>query len=172
MANPEPVLEYVRQGRPPGSRNKRTAELWDLLEKRGDRDPIEFLSQIVSDNTIPLDTRRQAAVDIAPYKHSRCQSVPTPQYIEEPIEVPEFTSVAVAKSFLAYLNQLYCSGKYSAKSLEPAVKMTMGWIQSQYAKQGIDLKAQAQGATDGDQVIRIEGGLPALPGDSAGMIVP
>jgi hypothetical protein len=161
--------ETVRQGRPPGARNKRTAELWDLLEKRGDRDPIEFLSQIVSDNTIPLDTRREAARDIAPYRHSKCQPVPTPRYIDEPIEVPEFTSVAVAESFLVYLNRLYCSGTHSAESLEPAAKMTLGWIRSQYAKQGIDLKAQAQGATDTDTVIRIEGGLPSLPGTNVTM---
>ena len=39
----------------------------------------------------------------------------------------------------------------------------------QYAKQGIDLKAQAQGAADGDTTIRIEGGLPALPGTNVTM---
>lgn len=37
-------------GRPPGSRNKRTQELLDLLQSRGDKDPLDFLSEVISGN--------------------------------------------------------------------------------------------------------------------------
>ena len=42
IANPE--------GRPKGSRNRRTQEILDLLKSRGDKDPLDFLSEVISGN--------------------------------------------------------------------------------------------------------------------------
>jgi hypothetical protein len=48
-------------GRPVGSRNKRDAELWSRLEARGDLDPAELLSSIVTDTKETKELRAQAA---------------------------------------------------------------------------------------------------------------
>ena len=41
-------------GRRPGSRNKRTAEIFHRLENRGDLDPADLLSSIVTNNQEPI----------------------------------------------------------------------------------------------------------------------
>src|SRR5215467_13823060 len=41
-------------GRRPGSRNKRTAEIFHRLESRGDLDPADLLSSIVTNNQEPI----------------------------------------------------------------------------------------------------------------------
>jgi hypothetical protein len=158
------TIEYVTQGRPKGSRNRRTKELWDRLEARGDLDPADFLSSIVSNPQEPKEQRIQASGLLMPYKYGRHGSIIPARYLEDDIEVPEFTSVEIAEKFLAYI-----TARVAAKTLEldfadSLTKMTVAWIQSQYAKQGIELKAVAQGTVSHEQVIRIEGGLDQLPG--------
>jgi hypothetical protein len=162
-------VEYLPLGRPKGSRNKRTAELFQRLEARGDLDPADLLSSIVSNPEEPKELRIQASSVLLPYMHPKWQSTPSPRYPEDQIKIPEFTSLAVAESFLASIPVLVDNGKLDFDFAKLYQEITMGWIQSQYAKQGIDLKAQAQGATDHDTVIRIEGGLPALPGTNVTM---
>jgi hypothetical protein len=48
-------------GRNKGSRNRRDAELWIKLEARGDKDPAEFLSELVSNEKESQELRAQAA---------------------------------------------------------------------------------------------------------------
>ena len=48
-------------GRRHGSRNKRTAEIFHRLENRGDLDPADLLSSIVTNNEEPKELRIQAA---------------------------------------------------------------------------------------------------------------
>jgi hypothetical protein len=40
-------------GRPKGSRNKRTQEILDLIQERGDKDPLDALSKIISTKKDP-----------------------------------------------------------------------------------------------------------------------
>jgi hypothetical protein len=53
-------------GRPPGSRNKRDAELFDRLEKRGDRLAVDLLSEIANDVKEPKPLRVQAMAVLVP----------------------------------------------------------------------------------------------------------
>jgi hypothetical protein len=139
------TIEYVRQGRPPGSRNKRTAKLFNRLEARGDLDPADFLSSIITNPEEPKELRIQAAGLFMPYKYGKHGSIPPARFLEEEIEVPEFTSVDVAEKFLAHITVLLGCNKLELDFASAFRELTVGWIQSQYAKQGIDLKAQAQG---------------------------
>jgi hypothetical protein len=63
-------IEYVTQGRPKGSRNRRTKEIIDRLQARGDLDPIDFLSTIVTNEEEPKELRVQASNVLLPYLHS------------------------------------------------------------------------------------------------------
>jgi hypothetical protein len=79
-------------GRKPGTRNKRTQEIFDLLETRGDKDPIDFLSDYIR-NGKDEALRIQAASIVAPYKHSKCGSTVPLRYIPEPLDIPRATSI-------------------------------------------------------------------------------
>jgi hypothetical protein len=52
-------------GRPVGSRNKRTEKIFEVLEARGDKDPVDALSEIVTTTTDPY-LKAQAANMLAP----------------------------------------------------------------------------------------------------------
>jgi hypothetical protein len=60
-------------GRKAGSRNRRTAEILERLRARGDKDPVDFLSEVVTnaDNQHDADIRVQASALLAPYMHSK-----------------------------------------------------------------------------------------------------
>ena len=88
-------------GRRPGSRNKRTAEIFYRLESRGDLDPADLLSSIVTNNEEPKELRIQAAGLLMPYKYSKCGTAPVQVYIDVPLDTPEFTHLSDAEQFLA-----------------------------------------------------------------------
>lgn len=67
------------KGRPKGTKNvRRNDNAWDRLEKRGDRDPLEFLSEIVSNVKEPKELRVQAAGLALPYKYGKMGAIPIP----------------------------------------------------------------------------------------------
>jgi hypothetical protein len=53
-------------GRPRGSHNKRTAEIYYGLAERGDLDPADFMSSIVTNPDKPDELRVQAANMLMP----------------------------------------------------------------------------------------------------------
>src|SRR5262252_7800151 len=72
-------------GRRHGSRNKRTAEIFNRLENRGDLDPADLLSSIITNNQEPKELRIQAAGLLMPYKYSKCGTAPVQVYIDVPL---------------------------------------------------------------------------------------
>src|SRR5262245_40418873 len=90
-------------GRPKGSRNKRTAELFARLDARGDIDSADFLSSIVTNPNEPQEQRIQASGLLLPYRHPKMGTVPMPRYVDQPIQLPDFQSLEEAE---AYLKQL------------------------------------------------------------------
>jgi hypothetical protein len=87
-------------GRPVGSRNKRTKEIINQIIKSGNKDPLITLSEISSSDPDSA-IRATAANMLAPYMHSKMQSTPAPRYVEE-IDIPiEFTHLSDAEQFLA-----------------------------------------------------------------------
>ena len=89
-------------GRPAGTRNKRTQEILDLLSSRGDKDPLDFLSEVISTNdTYSPELKVTAANYLTPYLHSkRSVAAPAPRYIDSPVQVPEFQSMTKPKPSL------------------------------------------------------------------------
>jgi hypothetical protein len=75
-------------GRPSGARNKSCYALREALKALGDRDPAEFLSEIVSNENEPKELRIAASGQPMPYYHSKLGaiSVPLPPvYVQEAI---------------------------------------------------------------------------------------
>ena len=94
------------------------------------------------------------------------QATPTPRFIDNPIDVPDFTHVSDADNFLAKLPVLVARGLLDFQSAQELCAMTKLWIDSQNTRTELDIKAMNAGTTEHEQVIRISGGLPELPGAS------
>ena len=158
-------------GRRHGSRNKRTAEIFNRLENRGDLDPADLLSSIVTNNQEPKELRIQAAGLLMPYKYSKCGTAPVQVYIDVPLDCPEFSHLSDAEQFLAKVAALVARGQLDFQAGQNLSALAKNWIDSQYAREELTIKQINAGTTERDQTIRIEGGLPALPGTNITMPV-
>src|SRR5262249_7397902 len=156
-------------GRRLGSRNKRTAEIFNRLESRGDLDPADLLSSIVTNNQEPKELRIQAAGLLMPYKYSKCGTAPVQVYIDVPLDTPEFTHLSDAEQFLAKVAALVARGELDIQTGLELSTLAKNWIDSQYAREELAIKQINAGSTEHEQIIRIEGGLPALPGTNITM---
>src|SRR5262244_2529351 len=156
-------------GRRHGSRNKRTAEIFNRLESRGDLDPADLLSSIVTNNQEPKELRIQAAGLLMPYKYSKCGTAPVQIYIDVPLDTPEFTHLSDAEQFLAKVAALVARGELDIQTGVELSSLAKAWIDSQYAREELAIKQYNAGSTEHEQTIRIEGGLPALPGTNITM---
>jgi hypothetical protein len=101
-------------GRKPGAKNKRTQEILDLLQERGDKDPLDFLSEVISSNgTFPAELKTTAANYLAPYLHSKYGTKIPPRYILEPVALPhpEPTTLDQTNANINYITAGIASGQ-------------------------------------------------------------
>jgi hypothetical protein len=149
-------------GRPPGSRNKRTQQILDLIQSRGDKDPLDALSEIVTTNQDPSVVATAANI-LAPYVHSKRGALVPPRFIGEPVQVPEFQSTEDAEKFLADLPRRVGLGELDFQSGLDLSTLTRNWISACYEREELQLKIADHGGPT-NQVIEIRGGLPVMPG--------
>jgi hypothetical protein len=126
-------------GRPAGSRNIRTQEVLDLIRAQGHKDPLVTLSEL-QNSSDDDGIRATAANMLAPYLHSKLAAKPQPPdpvYVEQAINLPRPTTIKQAYENIALLTEY---------ALIDEAKLLA-----------------AQGGSP-EQVIRIEGGMPVLPG--------
>jgi len=97
-------------GRPPGSVNRRSEELRRRLQDRGDIDPADYCSQIVSSPNESTELKLAAANYLLPYLYPKRGAVPTPRYIDEPIQLREPTTIEQASKNIAYISSLKAQG--------------------------------------------------------------
>src|SRR5262245_62425099 len=154
-----------------GPRERRRKEVFEIIKNLGHKDALETLSYLQHNEQIEPGLRIAAASALAPFCHPKMQATPTPRYIETPIDVPDFERVTDAECFLAKLPVLVARRLLDFQSAQELCAMTKLWIDSQNARTELDLKAVNAGATEHEQVIRVIGGLPPLPGCSVLMPV-
>src|SRR5262245_65784824 len=114
-------------GRRHGSRNKRTAEIFNRLENRGDLDPADLLSSIVTDNEEPKELRIQAAGLLMPYKHSKMASVPAARYVEDHVVVPDFPTIESAEDYLKTIPVLLGRGEIDSQTALELSTLVRNW---------------------------------------------
>src|SRR5262252_10549095 len=83
-------------GRPRGAANRRSEELRRRLRDRGDVDPADYCSSIVSNPNEPTELKLQAANFLLPYLYPKRGAVATPRYIDEPVQLPEPVTIEQA----------------------------------------------------------------------------
>jgi hypothetical protein len=145
-----------------GPRNRRRHEIFQIIKDLGHKDALVTLSTLAHESQ-DQGTKMAAAAALAPYCHPKLQATPTPRFVENPIEVPEFTHLSDAESFLAKVAVLVARGELDFQSALELSTLVKNWIDSQYARQELDIKLVAQGGPT-EQTIHITGGLPPLPG--------
>jgi len=108
---------------------------------------------------------------LAHYMHSKMQSTPAPRVVEE-LDIPtQFTHLSDAEAFLAKITVLVARGQLDIQSGIELSSLVKNWIDSQYAREELNIKQINAGAVDNEQVIRVTGGLPPLPGTNITMPV-
>jgi hypothetical protein len=152
-----------------GPRERRRKEVFDIIKGLGHKDALETLSYLQHNEQIEPGLRIAAAAALAPYCHPKMQATPTPRYVELQIDVPEFTHVSDAENFLAKIALLVARGHLDIQQGQELAGLTKLWIDSQYQREELAFKVSPP--EQRDTTIRIEGGLPALPGTSISMPV-
>jgi hypothetical protein len=151
-------------GRPKGSRNKRTEDLWSKLEARGDKDPADVLSAIASSENETKELRVQAANCLLPYKYGKHGSIIAPRYIEEPVDLPRPTTVAQANSNIALISEMKAQGRIDLDFANSLIADNRVIADNIIAEEELKLKLANNRAFADDTTIHITGGLPPLPG--------
>jgi hypothetical protein len=149
-------------GRPPGSPNKRSEELRRRLKDRGDTDPAEFCSSIVSSETESTELKLAAANYLLPYLYPKRGAVPTPRYIDEPVQLPEPVTIEQANKNIAYISNLKAQGLIDLDFANSLIADNTTIANNLIAEE--ELKFKLYPPEQHDQVIKIEGGLPRIPG--------
>jgi hypothetical protein len=157
-------------GRPLGSRNKRTKEIIQQIIESNNKDPLITLSEI-SSNDPDTSIRAAAANMLAPYMHSKMQSTPAPRFVEGVFAIPEFTQLSDAEQFLARVTALVSQGQLDLQTGLELSTLAKNWLDAQYCREELAIKQYNAGSTEHEQVIRVTGGLPQLPGTSIVMPV-
>jgi hypothetical protein len=149
------------------NRHKLHREVFEQIKGLGHKDALLTLSEIQNDPNKDDGLRVVAATALAPFQHPKLQALPTPRYIATPIDVPDFQTVEDATKFLARIPVLIARGELDLDFADSITKGIVAYIQSQHSQTSLELKA-SDGLT-GEQTIRIEGGMPALPGTNITM---
>src|SRR6516164_412947 len=154
-------------GRRPGSRNKRTAEIFNRLENRGDIDPADLLSSIVTNPQEQQELRIQAAGLLMPYKYGKHGSIPPLRYINDPVQLPEPTTIEQANRNIAYISNLKAQGLIDLDFANSLIADNTTIANNLIAEE--ELKYKISPPETRDTTITISGGLPALPGTTITM---
>jgi hypothetical protein len=150
-----------------GPRERRRKEVFDIIKGLGHKDALETLSYLQHNEQIEPGLRIAAAAALAPYCHPKMQATPTPRFIDLQIDLPEFTHVSDAEAFLARIALLCAKGHLDIQSAQELSGLVKTWIDSQYQREELQFKIDPP--EERDVHIRIEGGLPALPGTNVTM---
>jgi hypothetical protein len=140
-----------------------------IAEAQDLEDPILFQHRLLSDETIPKVARAMIANQIGRYYRPLLGTMEPARYVQAPIDVPSFTTIEEAEAFLLTLAQRTASQELDLASVEAVSARVRDWINSKRAGQELEIKRLNADVATGDQVIRIEGGMPPLPGTSVTM---
>jgi hypothetical protein len=140
-----------------------------IAEAQDLEDPILFQHRLLSDERIPATARAVIANQIAPYYRPKLGIMEPAKFVQTPIEVPAFSTCEEAEAFLLTLAQRTASQELDLASVEAVSARVLDWIRSKRAGQELEIKRINAGQDTGEQIIKIEGGLPELPGTNITM---
>src|SRR6516162_4008694 len=186
MLRPQGNPNWIKGGPSPNPNGRpRGKPIGDKIQERTE-DPLLTMAEFVAETSGP-DTRNSvqilldfarcekmqpslriaAASAAAPYQFAKKSHQLT--RVSTPIDVPDFQSVEEAEDFVKVLMQRVGQGELDFQSTNELSTRIQTWINSKRAGVDLDIKRLAHGDMTGDQIIKIEGGLPPLPGTTMTM---
>ena len=149
-------------GRPRGSHNKRSAEIYYGLAERGDLDPADFLSSIVTNPNKPDELRIQAANMLMPYMHSKAGVLPAKLFVKYQINLPypNPTKIDQVRDNIVYLTTLKLTEQIDTATADNLI-LDQRHLHDSILEETKLLYSQGGSA---DVQIHISGGLSPLPG--------
>jgi hypothetical protein len=166
----KPGNDYGK-GRPSGVPNLRSQENHLRWLAKAYIDPLDFYGQVISDPNLPVETRLAAGNLATPYLHSKLGAIPIPAdptFMEIKLKNPDPSSIDHCVENITLLTKAKASGECSiehADSLIADQKVIL------YAMLDQQKQTTAEGGPP-QQTIKIEGGLPRLPGTNIDMPPP
>lgn len=156
------------KGRPNGRPNIRSEENRLKWEAKGYEDPLMFFGSVMNDPEQPIETRLAAGERAIPYLESKLGAIPVPapdQYFEEAVNLPRPTSIRQACDNIGLLSEYKSQGKIAIAKADSLINDQRVILDALVDEQKL---LTVQGGPP-QQTIRIEGGLPALPGTNITM---
>jgi hypothetical protein len=155
-------------------RDYRSAAKWRheylrRVREDGLGDPLFFLHQQAFNEALPLGLRCSLAQGILPFLYPKIGYIAPPKYIDHSFDVQRFQTEEDAEAHILDVVKLVTAGELGMEAANGLVSLTRQWIDSKRQGQELELKRAQAGDITGDQLIRIEGGLPELPGTSISM---
>jgi hypothetical protein len=155
------------RGRGAGSRGKYSKNIWQMIDQRRDRDPIDVISEYVTSNTVDPALKLQAAGMLASYKYGKR---PSYRYIEDITGLKPPQSVAEATAYQSKVAALVAEGKLDVDGGLALKDMLQSYVDMKTASELEQRMQQAEAliqelmARGYGSAAKVIGGLPELPG--------
>jgi hypothetical protein len=162
-------------GRAHGARGKHPCSIWQKLDQRGDRDPIDFLSEVTSSALVEMPLRIQAAGMLASYKHGKR---PAYRYIEDVVGLKAPQSLEEARQYLARISFLVADGKLDVDGAAAIKDLLQAYIDAVIGSEvdqrlrALEEMAREQAARGFGAAVTVVQGLPPLPGTNIRGMMP
>ena len=158
-------------GRKPGSRNRRTAEIVQQINKMiyagQGQDPLVRLFELTNSEDGALAA--SASNMLAPFLHSKVQPSPLPRFIEAAPELPPLTSLQNAVQSIALISAAMAENRLDVQSGQDLIASINAYISGRNIQAIEELQArvdliESQAQNQPPQTQNVVGGLPPLPG--------
>ena len=143
-----------------GNRHKIHREVLELIQGLGHKDCLVTLSEIQNDPNKDPAVRVSAAIGLAKHVHPGLQAIPSPILIHELIDLPPPTTIEIAKDNISKLISAYGRGECDQASYDRLIAGNVAMINALLGQDKLNYAHGVQPET----TIRIQGGLPVLPG--------
>jgi hypothetical protein len=150
------------RGRQPCERN-----VWDAIRNRGDRDPLDILSEFANSQLVEPNLRIQAASVLSGYRHGKR---PPMRYVESVTGLKAPASLEEARQYLARLTYLVAAGRIDIdgaaairEQLQAFIDATIGTGVEDRLR-ALEEMARAQATRGFGTAIVVESSMPVMPG--------
>jgi hypothetical protein len=145
-----------------------------LIKQRGDRDPLDVLSEVASSQLVDMQLRIQAATALSGYKHGKR---PALRWIEGITGLKAPTNVTEATAYVARIVQLMAEGRLDVDAGMALKDTLVAFIDARTATD-VEERLRHTEALVAELMLRnantvsaVVGGLPTMPG-TEGLIMP
>jgi hypothetical protein len=155
------------RGRPRGSMSKTPRDVWKLLAERGDKDPLDVLSEFASSNAVAPELRIQAATALSGYRHGKRSAL---RWIEGITGLKTPTNVIEATAYVARIVQLMAEGRLDVDAGMALKDTLVAFIDARTATDVEERLHHTETLVaelmlrNANTVTEVIGGMPVMPG--------